>query len=72
MPLTWIEDGAYNDFEYFVSEGIFNPDPNAPSGSLEGLHGDYHGHIGGVPGQGNHMSRVPSAGFDPVFWFHHW
>lgn len=39
-----------------------------PSGSLEGLHNNYHVHIGG----NGHMSRVPVAAFDPAFWFHHW
>jgi hypothetical protein len=38
------------------------------SGSLEGIHGSYHGIIGGP---GGHMSKVPVAAFDPVFWFHH-
>ena len=37
-------------------------------GSIEGLHNDYHGHCGGI----GHMSRVPVAAFDPVFWLHHW
>jgi tyrosinase len=39
------------------------------SGSIEGIHGQYHGLIGGTAG---HMSQVPVAAFDPVFWFHHW
>lgn len=38
------------------------------SGSLEGIHGSYHVIIGGP---GGHMSKVPVAAFDPVFWFHH-
>ena len=37
-------------------------------GSVESLHDDYHGHCGGI----GHMSRVPIAAFDPVFWLHHW
>lgn len=38
------------------------------SGSIEGFHGNYHYFIGG---DGGHMSTVPIAAFDPVFWFHH-
>ena len=39
---------------------------------LEGLHGTYHGLIGGYPYPaeyqfGGHMSRVPVAAFDPIF-----
>lgn len=40
------------------------------SGSLEQIHNIYHGLIGGL-GPGGHMSRVPTAAFDPIFWFHH-
>lgn len=36
--------------------------------SLESMHGDYHVIVGGP---GGHMSKVPVAAFDPVFWFHH-
>lgn len=52
-----------------------------PSGSIEGLHGTYHIMVGGwddiaaskkqAAGSG-HMSSVPVAAFDPVFWMHHW
>ncbi|KAK7937823.1 tyrosinase precursor (monophenol monooxygenase) [Apiospora aurea] len=38
-----------------------------PAGSLEDLHNSYHGWIGGD----GHMSTVPVAGFDPIFWVHH-
>ena len=40
-------------------------------GSVESLHNDYHGNCGGEGG-GGHMSHVPVAAFDPVFWLHHW
>ncbi|KIX96367.1 uncharacterized protein Z520_08145 [Fonsecaea multimorphosa CBS 102226] len=36
--------------------------------SLEGIHGDYHINIGNTAG---HMSDVPIAAFDPIFWIHH-
>lgn len=35
------------------------------SGALEQLHGRVHGWVGG------HMSMIPFAAFDPVFWAHH-
>lgn len=38
------------------------------SGSMEALHNDYHGIIGGI---GGHMSNVPIAAFDPIFFLHH-
>ena len=37
-------------------------------GSLEGIHNNYHGLLGGDFG---HMGRPPIAAFDPVFWMHH-
>lgn len=66
----------YNKYSDFASNGP--PPPKSPDdkrdtvpiyGSLEGIHNQYHGIIGGFAG---HMSRVPVAAFDPVFWFHHW
>jgi len=36
--------------------------------SLESPHGNVHGTVGGTNG---HMSYVPVAGFDPIFWLHH-
>lgn len=38
------------------------------SDQLEGLHGQIHVWTGG---RGGHMSQVPWAGFDPIFWAHH-
>lgn len=38
------------------------------SGSLESMHGLYHG----LCGSGGHMGRVAVAAYDPIFWFHHW
>jgi len=37
-------------------------------GSMESLHNRYHGLCGGE----GHMSRVPVAAFDLIFWLHHW
>ena len=52
-----------------------------PSGSIEGLHGTYRIVVGGwddvadskrQAASSGHMSSVPVAAFDPVFWMHHW
>lgn len=44
-------------------------------GSIENLHDNVHSWCGGghygEPGFG-HMSWVPVAAFDPIFWLHHW
>lgn len=37
-------------------------------GSIEGVHDTIHD----VSGRGGHMSAVPYAAFDPLFWLHHW
>lgn len=43
------------------------------SGSLEALHGMYHVFVGGWSRtvRSGHMSQVPCAAFDPIFWGHH-
>ncbi|KAH6664723.1 hypothetical protein B0J14DRAFT_706472 [Halenospora varia] len=64
--LNMISDAVYADYATFAT----NRTGQGASGSLEGLHGDYHGFIGGQR-FGGHMSRVPVAAFDPVFWLHH-
>lgn len=59
-------DPAYKDYEIFATaykEGT----SKQRSGSLEGLHNSYHDNIGGS----GHMSSVPVAAFDPIFWMHH-
>ncbi|KAF4627308.1 hypothetical protein G7Y89_g10846 [Cudoniella acicularis] len=64
--LNMISDAVYAEYDTFAT----NRTGDGPSGSLEGIHGKYHGFIGGE-GFGGHMSRVPVAAFDPVFWLHH-
>lgn len=57
-------ESSYKDWRAFSNHG--------PSGtkrdSLEGFHDGYHSNLGGDHG---HMSTVPIAAFDPVFWLHH-
>lgn len=67
--LDLIELQPYADFGNFATAVPSGKGGrNAPNGSLESFHGAYHVLIGGA----GHMSRVPIAAFDPVFWFHHW
>ncbi|KAK0663837.1 Tyrosinase [Lasiodiplodia hormozganensis] len=67
--LDLIELQPYADYRNFAtSVPAGGSDQEAPpSGSLESWHGAYHVLVGGA----GHMSRVPVAAFDPVFWFHH-
>lgn len=60
----------YNDYEGFVTD----QPTSGTFGSLEGIHGNHHWHIGGgLAGQyAGWMSSVPTAAFDPVSWIHHW
>lgn len=63
--LDMIENRVYGNYATFASSSR----TPGPSGSLEAIHGAYHLNIGGTSG---HMSSVPIAAFDPVFWIHHW
>ncbi|KAL1618339.1 hypothetical protein SLS54_007316 [Diplodia seriata] len=67
--LDLIELAPYADYGNFATAvpSSTGKGANAPNGSLESFHGAYHVLIGGA----GHMSRVPIAAFDPVFWFHH-
>ena len=84
--LFMIELGEYSDFKNFSTKGVLiqGKDPDDPSkilkqttGSIEDLHDSYHAYTGGFirsPSQIvkiGHMSCVPVAAFDPVFWIHH-
>ncbi|MCJ1439065.1 hypothetical protein MMC27_008456 [Xylographa pallens] len=85
--LVMIDKGQYSNFRNFSTNGVMmqRPDPDDLSkilekntGSLEGLHNNYHVYIGGFTGtrqdiktKTGHMTCVPIAAFDPVFWFHH-
>ena len=65
--LKLMESPQYNTYFRYAttnSTGIGSKSPN----SLEGLHDNYHGNIGGS----GHLGRVPVAAFDPCFWLHHW
>lgn len=59
-----MSDKVYSQYDAFAYQ---HASPG-PSGSLEAIHGRYHVLIGG---QSGHMSSVPVAAFDPMFWLHH-
>jgi len=65
--LNMIEWPSYNTYAVFSNTN--QRDENQANGSLEGLHNNYHGILGG---NGGHMGRVATSAFDPVFWLHHW
>ena len=58
-------DQRYDDYKRFSTSQKLKD--GSRNGSLEGLHNSYHNNIGGS----GHMSQVPVAAFDPVFWMHH-
>ncbi len=57
-------DLGFNDFSTNKYLG------SGPGGwdSLESIHDTIHGSVG----RGGHMSSLDIAGFDPIFWMHHW
>jgi tyrosinase len=58
---------AYDRYGPF-SNNQWNQGQPGIYGSIEGVHDTVHG----VAGGGGHMSVVPYAAFDPLFWLHHW
>ncbi|OBS26116.1 hypothetical protein FPOA_00059 [Fusarium poae] len=72
--LSLIEDQVYRNFRMFSTNAVDNNTEEQPaekleqpSGSIEDLHNNYHGTIGGE----GHMSKIKTAAFDPIFWIHH-
>jgi tyrosinase len=68
--INMVSDPGYDVYKEFAT----HTRQKGSSGSLEDIHGTYHGLIGGPMDQGvlGHMATVPVAAFDPIFWFHHW
>jgi tyrosinase len=60
-------DPNYQDFAAF-SNHQWAPDAPGTYGSLEDVHNDIHGEVGG---NGGHMTDLDYSAFDPVFWLHH-
>jgi tyrosinase len=48
--------------------------PNSPASylSLEYVHNNIHNWTGGFDDYMGHMTEVPVAAFDAIFWMHHW
>lgn len=67
LLMNMMTQRKYDTYYNFACTHRKRGDPIA-NGSLEGLHNQYHGLIGG---NGGHMSEVPTAAFDPIFWLHH-
>ena len=81
MPALTIADAVYRLFthDWFMKYEAFatthyykiTKDPEVTHYlSLEGIHNMIHNWTGGVTLEG-HMSEVPVAAFDPIFWLHH-
>ena len=68
----FIHDSTYqlladqSDYAPFSNTG-FTDTRGASYNSLENVHNAIHALVG----NGGHMSFVPYAGFDPIFWLHH-
>lgn len=62
-----------NDYENFSNDNAGSSSASC-SNSLEGIHNTIHTTAGG-PGaggvSGGHMTYLPLASFDPLFWIHH-
>ncbi|KAG9233879.1 hypothetical protein BJ875DRAFT_425088 [Amylocarpus encephaloides] len=61
MQRTWsslVKSKLYNSFST----------SNSPGPSIENVHNDVHGIVGGQYG---HMTYLEYSGFDPIFWLHH-
>ena len=93
LVLSMMDANVYGDYDVFSTNKLHKKPPpqpkeviatntgkaiwSWPSGSLEAIHGLYHGLIGGdglsdssqmdVGAGGGHMSRVATAAFDPIF-----
>jgi tyrosinase len=63
---------SYHDFAAFSNTKWDQSGNPGAYGSLEDIHDDIHGTVGGSgqAGQGQ-MAILDYAAFDPVFWLHH-
>lgn len=60
--LTW---------DHFSNEGLNSPQVPGPINNLETVHNTVHNGSGGFGIAEGHMTEIPTAGFDPIFWMHH-
>jgi tyrosinase len=59
-------------FEQFATTKYKDPQAPAPYLSLEYVHNNIHNWTGGFDQYIGHMAEPAVAGFDPIFWMHHW
>ena len=63
---------SYSNFAAFSNTTWDNSTDKGTYGSLEDIHDDIHGVVGGSTNAGaGQMSILDYAGFDPCFWLHH-
>ena len=64
--------GSYTDFAAFSNTTWDTSGQPGAYGSLEDIHDNIHGTVGGsTPTGAGDMSILDYAAFDPVFWLHH-
>ena len=59
-------------FEQFATTKYVASGVPASYLNLEYIHNNIHNWTGGFDAFIGHMTEVPVAGFDPIFWMHHW
>jgi len=59
------------DFSAFSSSAFQSGDAPTSWTSIESIHNQVHGFIGGSGNPQGHMSFVEYSAFDPIFWLHH-
>ncbi|KAK6527368.1 hypothetical protein TWF281_010548 [Arthrobotrys megalospora] len=59
--------GYLDEYEAFSTAQFTDNSKPVESLSLEDVHNNLHGWVGGI----GHMSNVPTSAFDPIFWLHH-
>ena len=62
---TYLLLSQQSHYAPFSNQGYTGPLREGFLDSVEGLHNQIHGLLGG------HMASVPFAAFDPIFWLHH-
>ncbi|KAL4785045.1 hypothetical protein BJX76DRAFT_367191 [Aspergillus varians] len=57
------------DYEEFATTALDKSEPKVSADvNIEFIHNNVHWWVGG---NGGHMSQIPVATFDPIFWLHH-
>ncbi|KAK6505603.1 hypothetical protein TWF481_007496 [Arthrobotrys musiformis] len=59
--------GYLDEYETYSSAQFLDQSKPIENLSIEDVHNNLHGWIGGI----GHMSNIPTSAFDPIFWIHH-